>query len=134
MPPEVQVIRDPVARLLAVAFLLCLVTACGRVKEEKWAEKSAKTSCKFAKRCDTSNFWFQYDGLDACIDDTVSVSEGLYDGCSYDKKEAKRCIKALKWGCKKIGEEYNELLSRCNNVWGCTAADTGDTGTSSPTP
>jgi hypothetical protein len=103
---------------------------CG-VNEKNWAKRSAKVSCKFAERCATSNFYFNYDSMGACIDDTVSAFDELEldyaaHACTFDKKQAKSCLKAMRTGCKKAGKEYDSLFAACQDVWACaTPIDTG---------
>lgn len=110
-------------RLTSLPVALLVLCSCSRFSEEKWFERSARVSCKTARRCDTTNFWYHYDSLGACIDETKATSLELYAGCVYDKAAAKDCEHAMEWSCKKIGERYDELQSLCAAVWACDAPD-----------
>lgn len=110
-------------RLAPPAVALGVLVACGgQVKQSNWGRKSAKVSCKFAKRCDTANFHFQYESLGQCVDESeaefLSLG-GYYDACDYDPGKAARCLDAMNWSCKKIGSNYDDLLAACFDVWIC---------------
>ena len=61
------------ASLSAIAALVVLATGCvGTVNEKNWGAKSARISCKLAKRCSTSQFYYHYDDLSECIDDATA--------------------------------------------------------------
>ena len=50
-----------------VSLVGCLVTSLGCGPSEKaWAQRSAKLSCKLAKRCSTSQFYYNYDNIEEC--------------------------------------------------------------------
>lgn len=111
-------------RLLAPALLIGTLLGCGHLKEERWDDRVAKVSCKTLRRCDPITYHRDYGSMDACIDAT---DPGDYTFCSYDPKAADRCIRAMKWGCGRIGRNYDELVERCDAVWTCAATE--DTGT-----
>lgn len=105
--------------MTSVSVLLFVLASCGKYKEDKWYQLASEVSCETAKRCDTVNFWFNYDSIDACVDDTLASTEPPGDGCVYDKKAARKCVDSMKWSCKKIGERYEELQAQCQAVWDC---------------
>ena len=97
-------------------------SGCG-VTEKKWDMKSAKVSCKMAKRCSTAQFFYNYDNLEECVDDALEQNEDRYedyiDECFFDPKQARACLKAMRSTCKSIGADYEELYDACYKVWEC---------------
>ena len=133
-----------VAGLAVVAAAVALATGCfGKANEKNWPEKSAKVSCRMAKRCSTSQFYFHYDNMGDCVDAAMDLyddrSDFYEDNCELDKQEARRCIKLMKRSCKAIGSDYDELYDVCSSVWLCGTAtfegtDTGGGGTTTTPP
>ena len=107
---------------------------CG-VNEKKWDVKSAKVSCKMAKRCSTSQFYYNYDNLEECVDDALEQNEDQYedyvDECFFDPKQARACLKAMRGSCKSIGLDYETLYDACYKVWECQEVEL-DTATGVP--
>ena len=106
------------------ALIGCLVPAMGcGPSEDAWAQRSAKLSCKLAKRCSTSQFYFNYDNVEECVDDALEQNEDrqdFYDDeCVFNKKEARECYAAMKNSCKNIGKDYEQLYDACSRVWNC---------------
>ncbi|NCG20745.1 MAG: hypothetical protein GWP91_17185 [Rhodobacterales bacterium] len=108
-------------RLCLPALVIALLVGCG-VSEDNWIEDSAKSSCKFTKRCDTATFWATHDDVDACIDSTITLlheNDEYYSTCIYDSDSAKQCLKALDASCKSAGADYEELFAPCLTVYDC---------------
>jgi len=126
-----------IRRLLALAALLSLLAACGRVNEKNWGKKSARVSCKYHKRCNASSFYFTFDNMKECKQDTrdawEDVEDDYADDCDFDQKKAKECLKAMRKDCKAIGRDYDDLVASCFEVWDCPD-DSIDTGTTSTAP
>lgn len=102
-------------------LLLVLASSCG-ISEDKWPDKSAKAQCKFAERCSTAQFYYNYDDVGACVDDTLEFweeYEDFYLTCDFDADKAKACLKALDTRCKKAGQTYDDLFETCFEVWDC---------------
>ena len=110
-------------RLFVLPLILAVGVACGRSKESRWDDRVAKVSCKTLRRCDPITFHRDYGSLSTCIDATEAED---HDECTYDRKAARRCIRAMKWNCAKIGRRYDDLVERCDAVWTCDAPDTSD--------
>ncbi|MFT4624675.1 MAG: hypothetical protein ACI8PZ_003334 [Myxococcota bacterium] len=124
-----------VAGFALVAAAIALGTGCfGKANEKNWGEKSSRVSCKMAKRCSTSQFFFHYDNMADCMDDAMDLyddrADFYEDNCEFDKKQARKCIRLMKNSCKSIGGEYDELYDVCSTVWACGGATIEDTGTS----
>ncbi len=115
-------------RTLSIIVLLQLV-ACGKVSEDRWESKSFKISCKTLRRCDPITYHYRYDSLGTCVDSTTAETQG----CRYDPKAARRCVRAMRWNCAKIGRRYDDYLERCGSVWDCDDAGTTDTAVTSQT-
>ncbi len=115
------------------------LSSCGLfgVKEENWPEKAADVSCHFAKRCDTANFWAQFDDVEHCIAETKDLLEDeadLYDGCTFDSKNAGDCLSAMRSNCKEAGQSYDALFAACYDVWVCENGRPFDTATGPSLP
>lgn len=110
---------SPVTRLTSVVVGSVALAGCGKYQEENWYLLAAEVSCETSRRCDTANFWYHYDSLAACVDDSLGSAEAPAEGCVYDKKAARKCVDAMKWSCRKIGERYDELQDVCDSVWTC---------------
>jgi hypothetical protein len=112
-------------------LFVALLGSC--VTEKGWPDRAAKVSCKFAKRCSTSQFYFTFDDMADCIDSTQdqfrAQEDFQEDNCTFDKKQARDCLKALRGSCKAIGKDYDALYQACFEVWDCggEALDTGET-------
>jgi len=115
------------AKIATLAVLALAQTACFGVNEKNWPDRWAKNRCQFAKSCEKATFWFNYADMGECVDDQLALYEELddvYSGCSFDKKMAKACIKAMNTRCKVAGAEYEELFEPCLEVWDCGASPT----------
>jgi hypothetical protein len=116
-------------RIAALALLALAQTACFGVNEKNWADRWAKNRCQFAKSCEKATFWYNYEDMDECVDHQLELyqeADDLYDGCTFDKKEARACIKALNSRCKVAGAEYETRFEACGDVFDC-GGDAEDT-------
>ena len=118
-------------RIALLTISIALATACG-VKEDNWSRKSAKASCKFAKRCGTAAFYAGYLDMNDCLDQSeqaldAEAIQAQTVPCIFDSAMAKECLKDLDLSCKKAGEKGELFLDSCRRVWNCgtLALDTG---------
>lgn len=107
------------ATLLTLAIGL---SACG-VKEDKWPEQLAHAQCAFAKRCATTYFFYQFDDQADCEDEYLDYwdefGSKVYESCSFDEDNAKKCLEALDSSCKEAGQDYEDFGEDCYQVWDC---------------
>ena len=115
--------RNTLSWSLAAFFVLagCL-SSFGKVTEETWNERFAKTYCQYSKRCMALYFFYEYDDVAECAEEyeeTLEDQSDWYDDCSFDEDEAQDCLDALNESCQSIGEDEFEDLEACGKVWDC---------------
>ena len=106
-----------------------LLVGCG-VKEDAFIDKFAERTCEWALECydDASLEFLGWTDLDACIQDFGGRYLADVQGCTYDKKAAKDCLKAMKDAtCPAEGEDP-ALPTVCEAVYDCGDGSTDDTG------
>jgi hypothetical protein len=116
--------------------LCSLFAACGFFgpTQENWPTKASKAACDFQKRCQTVEFWANYEDRDHCEDEQRDLLEDeadLYGDCTFDEDAAVTCLDALGTNCKELGQNFDALLSACYEVWSCNGPRPFDTGTTS---
>lgn len=117
-------------RRAAVAVLLFL-GACAP-DETEFISRYAESECDYAIRCyDDSVLNFNgWSDVDTCVADRGPAITGDAEGCVYDKKQAKACLKAMKdLAC---GENDPEIPEVCTLVFACD--DAGDTDATDTDP
>ena len=122
-------------RLGAITVMVGVLVACGGVKQEDWNEASAEASCKYSKRCSTANFYYNFEDVDACVSNTVTMLNELddyYTDCLFDDDAAKKCLKALDASCKSTGQNYDDVRAPCYEVWDCAQDFTPADDTAKP--
>ena len=117
-------------RALALAMIVVLA-GCG-LKEEKFEEKFAVANCEWALECydDASLEFLGWDDLDACVNDFGGRYIAETQGCVYDKKAARQCLRAMKkHPCPPAGEDP-ALPETCEAAFVCGDESTDDSGDS----
>lgn len=121
-------------RLVPSVLVLLLVASCG-VNEKRYNKKVSKAFCKWEERCESADFYDNFDSVKACSDaqeqQLAKLDEYYTAKCTFDNKKAKACIKALKSSCKDSAAEFETLFQPCYEVWDC-AQDFNASTDSSP--
>jgi hypothetical protein len=115
-----------VAALASVAALVALA-GCG-VKEDAFVSKYVEEECAFALSCyDPAilNFYGWTDA-DACIAQRGPEIVTAAEGCVYDKKAAKECLKEFDEMACPDGDPLPPAI--CGQVWDCGAGGDTDGG------
>jgi len=110
-------------RKIAILGLLGLA-ACG-MKEEAFQTKFVDEDCDFALRCYDPAILEFYGWTDQATCVSARGDQFLTDvqGCTYDKKAAKDCVKAYKdLACPSSGDPTPPEV--CATVYTCSGADT----------
>lgn len=111
-----------------------LLGSCG-LNETRYNKKVAKAYCKWEERCDSADFYANFDTVGACADaqeaQLTKLDAYYAASCVFNKDQARDCLKALDTGCQKSAVEFNELFAPCYAVWDCAqdftpATDTAD--------
>lgn len=117
-------------RSLVAFLIITTLTGCGW-SESKFVEKYAETDCAYLMEClDPAVLTFLgWDTTQDCVDDrgTEIVTEA--QGCEYNRKAARTCVKGIEeMTCPADGEEP-DYPPECSEVYfDCDEGDTGDTG------
>lgn len=118
-----------------LGFLLAtlgLLTGCG-LNEQRYNRKVAKAFCKWEERCESADFYANFDDVGACADaqeaQLAKLDEYYASKCVFDKKQARACLKALDSSCQVSAVEFNEVFAPCYAVWDCAADFTPATDT-----
>ncbi len=109
-------------RCLLLALCLAALGGC-KLTEERYKKRVAKAFCQWQERCQTADFYANFDKVGACVDATVkeiSRQDDYYARkCRYQADRARKCIKAYGASCKKSASEYDTLFQPCYEVWDC---------------
>jgi hypothetical protein len=85
-------------RQVAGATLLLLGFGCGWSSPENYYDKSARLTCRYVKKCETSQWNAAgYDNIGDCVDETTSEAdkdEYVAQCDDFDKRAARQCIAA----------------------------------------
>ena len=126
-------------RLAVVA--LTLLTLFGCLNERNWNQKSSKEFCQYQKRCNTTEFYANFQDVGTCTEaqEVMLMSlDGYYTNCQFQKENAKLCLEGLRSSCKRVGAEYDLVMAPCWQVWDCvqnyTLGGSGTSPTSSELP
>jgi len=100
-----------------------LISGCGifagEPTEESWPEDYAQVYCSYALSCETSQFWYRYDGSEDC---RYEISENVEDAmswCAFSLDDAIVCMDMLAHdSCKELGENFEQVWDACSNA--CT--------------
>jgi hypothetical protein len=108
---------------------LIAVAGCGW-DEEKYIEKYVTAECEYAFGCytDAQIEFYGWTDVDDCIATRGSEVTGASEGCVYDKKVAKDCVKAFEDLACADGEDPGaNLPAICATVFTCEDDGGGDT-------
>ncbi len=113
----------------------CFGLGVGKVTEDNFAEKAAKSKCKQLKACDPITFYADPDDLGAfdddlypegdmadCLDEWTDFYEDLqefYDdeNCDFDEDKANECFNV--GTCKNYAENLEDVNDACSEVFDC---------------
>ncbi len=108
-------------------MLALWLVACG-IPEEDYSTRRGVAECQRIERCTTGEFLSVYDDFDHCVDrlgDNLDATiEALYQGCTYDGREASRCVSRISsMSCEDYAEGQANLA--CDIVYVCLSQETG---------
>jgi len=106
---------------LLISFMA--MTGCG-LSEEKFEEKYADAYCDWLDGC--AKISEQHGTIDDCLDfQKIFADETLTpDGCSFDAKQAKACLKEIEDNEECVTED--SIPDECREVSSCSDTDTGE--------
>lgn len=104
-------------RLAGCAALIAAMVGCGW-SEGRYLERSAEATCEWTVEC----YPDLYEDLDACLAD---LTQDPADDCDYDRKSARKCVKAIEDLDCPGPAGVPELPEACRDVYDCPLEDTG---------
>lgn len=110
-------------------LVMVFVAGCS-VDSTDFIAKYAESECDFAMRCYEPSIleFYGWDDAAECVQERGPEITGDSEGCTYDKKKAKACLKAMKeLACPAEGDPV--VPEVCTQVFTCDGADTTDTDT-----
>ncbi len=117
----------------ALVGIVGLTTACG-LTEKGFLKKLYKEKCAYEFSCYGEAAGTSWGSEDACRDAYEPVvDDGLefFDGCKYDSKEAKDCLKVMKDAeCGPTGQAAITTSCDVTTIWQCT--EDGEQGACTP--